>query len=347
MKKFLIVFGYIVISFISLGTLFKLQHWPGSGLMLLMGLFLLSIIFLPVFFIQRMIEKKTALNIIVNILALFTTSTIFLGVMFKVMHWFGGGLMLVFGTTLFVFPTMILYVIQQFKEYDRKFSEFWRTVILSVIVSVFFFVYGLNYSKNILLTYLKIEDATIKTNANLKDYNNFILDEIRQNSNNNEYYSTAIIINVRTLELYQHIEELKKQLIIRTEGGETDGIGNHWNIQAKDNYDIPTHFIGNSGSIEGENLWNKLNLLKKTITEEIHNLPIENKKEVIDSLGDFGIETELNPIMNEGMNTWQERMFYNTPIVGTLALLSGIQNEILNAEFKALTLISKHIPKPI
>ena len=73
------------------------------------------------------------------------------------------------------------------------------------------------------------------------------------------------------------------------------------------------------------------------------NIPFENKKAVMEQMGDFGIQTDLNPQMMEDMSTWQEGMFYQQVVSGTLTLLTGIQNEVLNAEFKCLKTIKKNM----
>jgi hypothetical protein len=117
---------------------------------------------------------------------------------------------------------------------------------------------------------------------------------------------------------------------------------NHWDINSKDNYDIPTHYLGSSESAKGVELWNKLNDYKIRLKDQLKSIPFVSQ-DVIDRLGDFGIKTELKPEMTDGYQmNWNEGMFSQQTIVGTLALLSAIQTEVLNAEFKCLKVISMH-----
>lgn len=324
------------------GAIFKIQHWPGAGFFLVIGITLLSAFYIPFVFIQRMIENKSVLNVIVNTFALFSLSLIFTGSLFKVQHWPGAGPMLIFGAFLLICPTMILYIVQQFKENGRRFGEYWKAIVLMVFVSIFFFAYALNYSRNILDTYVKIEEASIETNSNINSYNTFILEELSK-QNDPLSYLTAKNIDEQTNGVVQHIEELKNQLIELTDRGNTGGATNHWNIQSKDNYDIPTSFLAREGSEEAEELITQLNSLRENILSEINKLPIKNKESVISDLGNLGISTEPDPNMTyREHGTWQEEMFYLTPLVGTLAVLTSIQTQVLNAEFKALTVISKN-----
>lgn len=47
MKKLSFISGAISFSLTSLGILFKLMHWPYAGVMLLVGIVLFAIIFVP------------------------------------------------------------------------------------------------------------------------------------------------------------------------------------------------------------------------------------------------------------------------------------------------------------
>lgn len=53
MKKVMYLFGYLSIACVTTGLVFKLQHWTGAGIMLVLGAFLLNIIFLPLFFLRK------------------------------------------------------------------------------------------------------------------------------------------------------------------------------------------------------------------------------------------------------------------------------------------------------
>lgn len=243
MKKFLVIFGSFLLFIISTATMFKLMHWPGAGPLLVIGITFFSMFFIPLFFIQRMIENKTGLSIVTNIFGLVSSSMIFMGVLFKLMHWPGAGPLIVFGTMLFSLPTMILYMIFQFKELDRKFSDFWKTVVLAYLVSIFLIFWGTNVTRSVLYG-LQVEDNTLATNKNLTNYNAYILSEIGTKSDSNTTYSSAANnIHELSTKTVNDIEELKKYIIDAVQMGDQSAIDNHWNINSKDNYDIPTHIL--------------------------------------------------------------------------------------------------------
>ncbi len=44
--------GYLTLSFLMIGVLFKVQHWPGAAIALLIGQFLLVLLFLPLYLVN-------------------------------------------------------------------------------------------------------------------------------------------------------------------------------------------------------------------------------------------------------------------------------------------------------
>ncbi len=341
MKKFLIAFGFLIVFIISSATLFKLMHWPGAGPLFVLGITFFSIFFIPMFFIMRMIENSKGLSITVNIMGMVSSSMIFMGVLFKLMHWPGAAPMIVFGSLIFSLPTMILYIVFQYKENERKFGEYWRLVVTVVLVSVFLIFWGGNVSKNILYSFLKAEDATLNTNRELKEINSFLIASQESKSDSNALALEVIkTIDKQTKEMNLFVEDVKNQLIEVVEQN-PDAKQNHWLINQKDNYDVPSHILCSGSRGLGQELLEKLIAHKKRLKEQLNRLPLENKEETIESYADFGINTEANySEMTDGLDSWTDAMFYQQTIVGSLSLLSSIQNEVLNAEFKCLKVIS-------
>jgi hypothetical protein len=258
MKKFLTIFGSIIIFFFSIATFFKLMHWPGSSVIMTVMLLLFAVFFIPFFFIQRMIDDKSGLSIVTNIFGLFSTSLMFMGILFKMMHWPGASLMIVFGTLFFIFPTLILYLVYQFKQNERKFSEFWKLIFLAVLAGVFILFWGTSVSRNILTSFLKIEDVTISTNKNLGEYNQFLMKQIESaDSANTASIEAARNIHTQTLEMISYIENIKKEMISRIELN-PEALNDHWQIMAIDNYDAPSYYLGDYNSVQGKELFKKI-----------------------------------------------------------------------------------------
>ncbi|MBN2669450.1 MAG: hypothetical protein JXR60_09485 [Bacteroidales bacterium] len=52
------IVAYIVFSFVFIGSLFKIQHWPGASLLMLIGIPLPIVLFLPVYLFQTRKDKE-------------------------------------------------------------------------------------------------------------------------------------------------------------------------------------------------------------------------------------------------------------------------------------------------
>jgi Flp pilus assembly protein TadB len=47
-----ILFGVVGGMLLASGIFFKIMHWPGASILLVLGMFLITFIFLPIFFWQ-------------------------------------------------------------------------------------------------------------------------------------------------------------------------------------------------------------------------------------------------------------------------------------------------------
>jgi hypothetical protein len=290
MKKVLTIIGLFISFIFVTATLFKLMHWPGGGPLFVVSMTLFSFIFLPLFFIQRMIENRSGLSITTNIFALISTWMMFTGVMFKVMHWPGAGPLMVFGVLIFICPTLILYTIQQFKA-QRKFSEYWRFLTASILCSVLLMIFGLAPSQNVLTAFIYNEDAILRSNASLKKQNDRNLMMITASADASSAKALTDIHN-QSEEMNIYIEEVKTELISMVEA-DPEALNDHWRIGQIDNYDMPTHFLGSGYSQKGKELEEKLNLYKLNLSNAMNTLPFADKQQIIKEAGDFGIETSL------------------------------------------------------
>lgn len=312
------------------------MHWPGSAVIMTLMLVFFAGFFIPLFFVQRMIEDKSGLSITTNIFGMFSTSLMFMGVLFKMMHWPGAAIMIVFGTLFFIFPTLILYLIYQFKQKERKFSEFWKLMFLAVLSGVFILFWGTSVSRNILTSFLKIEDVTISTNKNLGEYNQFLVKQIETaDTTDGGAIMIARNIHAQTIDMISYIENVKKEMISRVELN-PEAVNDHWLIMAIDNYDAPSYYLGDYNSVQGKELFDKINAFNGALIKQMENISNVGEKEL-----NLGIDTSVKPQMTGGYDMqWNESMFYTQTVAGTMAILSSLQNQALNAEFKCLSSIS-------
>jgi hypothetical protein len=111
MKTTMKITGNISLALLGVGTVFKIFHWPGAGVSLLLGFLLLCAIFFPsaVYLNYREREIK---RLGLNLLILAGGIAFMTGVLFKVMHWPGAGILLFAGWSviLMLFLPLLLFV---------------------------------------------------------------------------------------------------------------------------------------------------------------------------------------------------------------------------------------------
>lgn len=123
MKKTVIILGIIGAIFIAIGILFKMMHWPGAGVAVLIGATALAI-----YSLTYMVEKlQTAgAGIEKPFILFFGISGVLLcvGFLFKMMHWPGAGALIYsfFATyTILVILAIIRAVNEKDKDLQYKY----------------------------------------------------------------------------------------------------------------------------------------------------------------------------------------------------------------------------------
>jgi len=97
MKKSMYILGFIATVLLTTSILFKLMHWPGAGLLIVLGAFMLIFVLLPIialYFYKK--EFSQYISYKLKYVFGFVGLGLFLaGIVGKVMHWPGWGITLV------------------------------------------------------------------------------------------------------------------------------------------------------------------------------------------------------------------------------------------------------------
>ncbi|MCF8465308.1 MAG: hypothetical protein K9G41_10725 [Flavobacteriales bacterium] len=119
MKKVTFGFGLTSTFLLLAGTIFKLMHWPGASIMMVLGSGLLVLGYLPMILAHKLKEspKDEALLHIGGFVGLTMTS---IGVLFKVMHWPGASVTLLGGMAVLAFGYVPIYFFKRYKTSVNK-----------------------------------------------------------------------------------------------------------------------------------------------------------------------------------------------------------------------------------
>lgn len=134
------VVGAISASILNLGITFKFMHWPGAGVMIVLGLTSFALIFIPMLLRKKLkgeaSERKTAMNTLgASGLTLFA-----LGILFKIQHWPGAAVMLGLSVFLLFFGYFLMYMSDKTIESEVKTNylrkAFFAVILGSVVASL-------------------------------------------------------------------------------------------------------------------------------------------------------------------------------------------------------------------
>ncbi|HEX2937129.1 MAG TPA: hypothetical protein VHO72_17370 [Bacteroidales bacterium] len=114
-KLFLFLSGYVGIIGFSLGTYFRLMHWPGTPILLSIGLLTLSFLFMPMLWVTLKRNLASTLEKTAVLIGIVAGRLFFVALLCKMMHWPGATILYLVSVTFLMFVFLPLYTYTQFK----------------------------------------------------------------------------------------------------------------------------------------------------------------------------------------------------------------------------------------
>lgn len=231
-----------------------------------------------------------------------------------------------------------------------------RQKMIGMMYLVLTALLALNVSKEILNSFILINDSLLVTNANFTGKNQSQYDAFGVALANDEkkvrpFYTQAFQVKGSADSLYNHIEALKQYLIMRTDkldsteisslrqAGDLDSIASIFslrNVNSKDNYDVPTNIMigGEEGKLK-QGQWTAQQLMDKIASFKgilIDKVDPKKGGSIINALNrNFNTDTLLQISQSEKQN-WAMANFYHIPLAAVVTNLSKLQTDVRNAE---------------
>ncbi|MFL5765208.1 MAG: GldL-related protein [Bacteroidia bacterium] len=125
--------GAISASVINLGINFKFMHWPGAGVMLVLGLTTFALVFIPLLLGKKFRAGISERKLLMNSLGASGVTLFALGILFKIMHWPGASLMLIASVPVLFLGYFLMYMTDPTVDKDMK-TRYLRKAFMSVII---------------------------------------------------------------------------------------------------------------------------------------------------------------------------------------------------------------------
>ena len=118
MKRLTYISGFIFSAAFTFGLLFKLLHWPGADLQLLIGTFGLSFIFVPLVLINKYkaLVQEVLSERMKWIFGLLSLVLFVVGTLFKINHFMGANILVIFSFLFFGFGFLPFLFFRMYKE---------------------------------------------------------------------------------------------------------------------------------------------------------------------------------------------------------------------------------------
>jgi hypothetical protein len=327
--------GYVSSLMILSGAFFKFNHWPGANLLMVLGMFLLAVLFLPLLIILKFkSSEENNRSIVLSSIAGVASLLLCCGIVFKILHWPYAQILTIAGGVLLVLGYLPIYFISVYKATTNKINATATVTLIIAGVGLFVAQSNLGLSRpvsdtfwrgivesNQLLSHLKKENELFYTkleNKIIAGDSSKSIDSIRELKSN-----TDALVN--------YIDDMKIYLIANTEG-----------LSEADAKKIQLDALRKSGGIEiiQSILFNKGS--SKFSSTDLKSR-IENYKHLIKASSttiDLSIlETGMLEVYDKQV-TWEQSNFDQLPIALVIFNLNRIELALKNIESSALIHLS-------
>ncbi|MFN8241809.1 MAG: hypothetical protein U0X39_13795 [Bacteroidales bacterium] len=307
MKQKLYILGLLTAILMVGGAISKMNHWPGAGILITLGIVIFVFLFLPLALANnyRMQEKRQGL--LLYFITWLTCAVVFSAMLFKLMHWPFSGIMMFIAIPFPFVVFMPVFVGHIAGKSWISINEVVFVFFLLVIQSVFAAFLAINVSKT------RIND-TYALAGNYR-VTSMVLDQ-KTNPDNKAPLVSRIDEIISIIESYE-------QVILKTEGVSTgDWNKKPGNLLRPDAAII--NGIGNEspGEPAGKKLYNGL-------------------RGLVDELGKSASFSDLAvnaPVIfdlpaSEDLEDWSKRVFSNSNNIWSLAWLDGLKSTLLTIRY--------------
>jgi hypothetical protein len=194
-KKWTHFVGFFGTFFLSLSFLFKIMHWPGAWIAMMVGVTLICLVFLPMVLINKVRDKQIFIPKYIYVLGFIGLMLYLIAFLFKVMHWPGAAMFMLMGGLLLVFIAFPLYAIKTYKEQTAVANSFIYMVIALVWFVVPITLLSLNISTDVLKPTYETNSYLYKDIKFVEERNQNLLEQLNGSAQAVSLNKCAVTLN--------------------------------------------------------------------------------------------------------------------------------------------------------
>ncbi len=208
MKRTLKITGLISTVLIAFGAFFKVMHWPGAGMMYVLGFVTLCFLFIPLNIVLQSRDDKKKSDKIVMIFGLLLAIAGFIGLLFKTMHWPGANFLFFGSLGLFGLVFVPIYFITRYRDPETRFNAIIHSTFMFAGAAIFFGLISLKPS-------LPVKESV----ESLNEYQETNIERIQKSNkllNSDAKKETELINSSQILDT--KIEAIRSNLVAKSNG---------------------------------------------------------------------------------------------------------------------------------
>lgn len=148
MKKVMIYSGVIAVAILLSGSFFKIMHWPGAGILFVLGMVAFSLLFLPLVFILKTREVSTTRDKIVIAAATVVGILYCMSALLMVMHWPGARVIWVSTLLITFFILLPMYFFNGIRKPEARINTIVTTLIIMGVLGAQFLLTPVHKTKH-------------------------------------------------------------------------------------------------------------------------------------------------------------------------------------------------------
>lgn len=316
MKKIMYVSGLAASLLMIAGIIFKFMHWPGAAVMLVLSIPVISLVFLPTFFILKAREKHDTRDKAMMGIGAIPAIFIAMGILFKVMHWPGANML--GGIAIAIMAIFIpVYFFTGIRKPEKKADTIVSTVLMVVGTGLFLTLLNTRPGNTIEHTSMLADEDLLTTYEQVSRQNAAMYASMPKDS------SKLAEVGDRCRSLCAQIDSLKLRVARATEGMPLKEL--HFTALDKSgNYDEPTAILFTFAEPAPSPTMLDIKKQLRQLNEMVESR-FKQKIALID-LSDKPCDRV------KGMASWEVNHFYHTPLCVVLRNFTQLQLDIRRIE---------------
>ena len=334
MKKSTWIIGLSAAILVLLGVAFKVHHWPGASIIILIGSASLSVYGL-LLYMEKKLLADTLVKKIVNICTTVALFIIPLSFLFKVQPWPGAsiGLHVSHVLILLMIPLLIIHAVKE-KEARKKLNFQNEAILFIALVAFSVFVWQTRISKQVLDSFI-LQDISVKKEiiyqkTKADDLFNTLESAVKSSGRAQSYLTKATDIRLKTDSLICYINELGNKMLSYWQE-ENPSMDSLMKFSEKENTYVSPLIMIIEG--KGEILKSKLN----AYTEAMDAVTNSRGKHMIELF--FNTQDPQRKDTLETPRTWVTENFQHLPLIAVLINMNDMISHIRMLEAETMLYI--------